>query len=134
MLAIFSACSSVSEDLKKNPPAAAAEGKATVDTDQFGALPLEIEAKNLPPPGQVSPGADIYVVWVRAIHSLPNEPPEAALPVQNVGALKMEGNKGSVKTSIPPLRNFQVFVTAESLPIGRNPASNPVLWADFSLS
>ena len=133
MLALFSSCSSVSEDLRKNPPVAAAEGKATVDTDQFGSLPLEVETKNLPPPAQVSPGADIYVVWVRPIHSLPNEPAEAALPVQNVGALKMEGNKGSVKTNIPPLRNFQVFVTAESLPIGSNPASNPILWADFSL-
>src|ERR1700747_3545067 len=134
VLGLFAACSSVSEDLRKNPPVTDAEGKATVDTGEFGSFPLEVEVKNLAPPERVIPGATLYVVWARPIHSLPNEPAEAGAPVQNVGALRLEGDKRSVKTRIPPLRNFQIFVTAEPSPNGQSPTSNPILWADFSIS
>lgn len=132
--ALLSACGSVSQDLAKNPPAAGAKGEAKVGYGDPGPLSLDVDVKNLDPPGTVSPQATIYIVWVRPIRALPNEPAVKGFPIQNIGALKMDGDKGTLEAKLNRWSNFEVFVTAEPAPNGTEPTGSPLLYSQFSLS
>lgn len=81
---------------------------------------VRVEVEHMAPPQRVSPGATTYVVWARAAGQ--------AAPV-NLGALKVDRNLKGTLVTVTPLRNFEVFVTAEPSPTVTTPTSQHFLSA-----
>jgi hypothetical protein len=94
---------------KKDPLTAstavpAARGKVDIGKDSNGNTTVKITAEHLAEPGKLSPPGSDYVVWFQ----------EKGAEPQTQGRLRIDKNlKGSFETSTP-LKNFDIFVTAES--------------------
>jgi hypothetical protein len=134
---LLTACATATHDLSQSNQVNGAQGKVSIDTsDEFGNIPMQVEVKNLPPPGRAVPNATTYVVWVRPSNSLPNEPPTEGFPIRNVGALQLERNAtGELKTKIEPYyEGVEVFVTAEAQGNSDSPTTAPVFWTHFKLT
>ena len=89
----------------------AARGKVDIGKDSNGNTKVKMEAEHLAEPGKLSPPRTEYVVWFQ----------EKGGEAQTQGRLRIDKNlKGSFETSTP-LKNFDVFVTAESDPSTKQP-------------
>jgi len=105
--------------LTSSPSTPAALGKVEVKRDKNGNTDVKVVTEHLAQPGMLTPPATNYIVWFRE---------EGGEPV-NQGQLKVGKNlRGEFKTTTP-FRNFEVFVTAESDPLVRNPSGESVLKA-----
>jgi hypothetical protein len=94
----------------------AARGKIDVEKDSNGNTKVKMEAEHLAEPGKLSPARSDYVVWFQ----------EKGAEALTQGRLRIDKNlKGSFETSTP-LKNFDVFVTAESDPSVKQPAGTEV--------
>jgi hypothetical protein len=81
----------------------AARGKVDIGKDSNGNTKVKIEAEHLAEPGKLSPPRSDYVVWFQ----------EKGADALTQGRLKIDKNlKGSFENSTP-LKNFDVFITAE---------------------
>jgi hypothetical protein len=94
----------------------AARGKIDIGKDSNGNTKLKMEAEHLAEPGKLSrPGSD-YVVWFQE---------KGAEPLTQ-GRLRIDKSlKASFETSTP-LKNFDVFVTAESDVSAKQPSGTEV--------
>ncbi len=103
--------------LAPGPTNPAATGEVNVGTDRNGNTEIELSVERLARPAALSPPRATYIVWTQA----PNGQPE------NHGELKVDNNlNGSFKT-VTPLRNFDVFITAEDDPRTTTPKGPVVL-------
>jgi len=94
----------------------AARGKVEVGKDSNGNTTVKITAEHLAEPGKLSPPGSDYVVWFQ----------EKGAEPQTQGRLRVDKNlKGSFETSTP-LKNFDIFVTAESNASTKQPAGTEV--------
>jgi hypothetical protein len=90
--------------LTASPAVPAARGNIDIGKDSNGNTKLKMEAEHLAEPGKLSPPRSDYVVWFQE---------KGAEPLTQ-GRLRIDKNlKGSFQTTTP-LKNFDVFVTAES--------------------
>ena len=94
----------------------AARGKVDIGKDSNGNTTVKITAEHLAEPGKLSPPGTDYVVWFQEKGSEP----------QTQGRLRIDKNlKGNFETSTP-LKNFDIFVTAESNASTKQPAGTEV--------
>ena len=105
--------------LTAGPQTAAAQGRVTATAGPNNNTRLEIKVKHLASPHKVTPGATVYVVWVRGIN-------ESDLP-QNVGALRLDKELTGMLDTTTPLRSFDLLITAEVSSTANKPASDSVL-------
>ncbi len=109
---------------KKFPLAAtaavpAARGSVNTGKDKNGNTKLKVETEHLAEPGKLSPPRTAYVVWFQEKNG------EPAMQ----GQLRTDKNlKGSFE-AVTPLRNFDVFITAESDPGAKQPGGTEVFRA-----
>jgi len=97
--------------------APAAQGKVTTDNDRNGNTGVEIEVKHLATPQSLTPAKQGYLVWVQP----PGKDP------QLLGALRVNSDlEGSLKASTP-LKDFDIFVTAEDDMKPPSPSSTVIL-------
>ena len=97
----------------------AARGRIDVGKDTNGNTKLKMEAEHLAEPGKLTPPRTAYVVWFQ----------EKGADAMSQGQLRIDKNlKGNFQT-VPPLKNFDVFVTAESDPSTKQPAGTEVFRA-----
>ena len=107
----------------KGVPAAAADvivgnlwhrGKDKNNNTQF-----VLKAKHLAKPGLLTPPANSYVVWLQQEGSQP----------QSQGELKVGNNLNGELKATTPLKNFNVFVTAETDSQTKTPSDQVILQA-----
>jgi hypothetical protein len=101
----------------KTVPAAA--GEVNVAKEKDGNIRVDVKVKHLAKPGNLTPPANTYVVWLQQEGSQP----------QSQGELKVEDDlDGELKTTTP-LKNFNVFITAETDSQTKTPSDQVVLRA-----
>ncbi len=97
----------------------AAQGSVHVNPAANGNTDVLVEVKHLAPPGKTEQGAMTYVVWA--------QPRGEGSVAQNIGALKVDADlHGSLRT-ITPLKEFELFVTAEPSAEAQEPTGERVL-------
>ena len=101
----------------KTVPAAA--GQVNVAKEKNSNIRVDVKVKHLAKPGNLTPPANTYVVWLQQEGSQP----------QSQGELKVEDDlDGELKTTTP-LKNFNVFITAETDSQTKFPSDQVVLRA-----
>ena len=94
-----------------------AMGDADLTKDRNGNTNVSLRVEHLAKPTLLTPRANLYVVWFQE----PGSEPE------NQGQLQVGNDlKGQLKTTTP-LRNFDIFVTAETDPMVKTPSDQVVL-------
>lgn len=106
------------EDRLTNTGAApAAEGKVITDTDRNGNTGVEVQVKHMATPQSLNPAKEGYLVWVQ---------PRGKEP-ELLGALRVNSDlQGSLKATTP-LKEFEIFVTAEDSLKAATPSSMVIL-------
>jgi hypothetical protein len=95
----------------------AAEGKVTTDTDRNGNTGVEVQVKHVARPQALTPAKQGYLVWVQ---------PRGKDP-QLLGALRVnEDLEGSLRATTP-LKEFEIFITAEDSLKPDTPSSMVIL-------
>jgi hypothetical protein len=98
-------------------PGASAE--LNVGKEKNGNLQIELKVDHLAQPGRLTPSASTYVVWLQ----------QEGSQAQSQGELKVGSDlKGELRTATP-LRDFNVFVTAETDSQTKSPSDQVVLRA-----
>lgn len=99
----------------------AARGDVDVSHDDNGNTKIKFKVQFLSPPGELSPPASTYIIWIRdRVQDTPPEP---------IGILKIgKDRKGSFESAIIS-SNFDLFVTAEKDATTRAPTGQKVLTA-----
>ena len=101
----------------KTVPAAA--GEVNVAKEKNSNIRVDVKVKHLAKPGNLTPPANTYVVWLQQEGSQP----------QSQGELKVEDDlDGELKTTTP-LKNFNVFITAETDSQTKTPSDQVILQA-----
>lgn len=94
-----------------------AMGDADLSKDKNGNTNVSLRVEHLAKPTLLTPPANLYVVWFQE----PGSEPE------NEGQLQVGNDlRGQLKTTTP-LRNFDIFVTAETDPTTKTPSDQTVL-------
>jgi hypothetical protein len=97
----------------------AAAGEVKVAKEKSGNIRVDVKVKQLAKPGNLTPPANTYVVWLQQEGSQP----------QSEGQLMLGDNlNGELKTATP-LNNFNVFITAETDSQTKTPSDQVVLRA-----
>ena len=103
--------------LAASPKAPAASGEVNASTDKNGNTTIELKVSHLAKPGNLTPPATVYVVWFQQQGQTPTKQ----------GELKVDGKlNGDLKASTT-MKNFDVWITAESDPNVNNPNGDEVL-------
>lgn len=100
----------------------AATGTIQVGHDKNGNTTLDLKVKHLAKPGNLTPPATTYVVWIQ----------RPGVSAENQGQLQVNDNlEGEFKTTLP-YHNFQIFITAENNPHATSPSGQEVLRQDIT--
>jgi hypothetical protein len=95
----------------------AARGEVDVDKDHNGNTKINIEVEHLAKPGELTPAAASYVVWVQQ---------RGGQPI-NEGQLTVDKDLKGEFTTVTPYSTFDLFITAESGPVVQSPSGTEVL-------
>ena len=97
----------------------AAQGKARLHGTKNGNVEIKISVKHLAPPGRITPGASVFVVWVRGL--------AREAEAQNLGALKVDKNLNGKITAVTAMSSFDLFITCEQSQTVTVPATPELL-------
>ena len=111
--------------LTASPEIPAAQSSAKVSSTDNGNTKIDFSVKHLAPPGRVSPGATVYIVWVRGNQS--------DARAQNLGALRVDSDLSGALSAVTPLRAFELFVTPEPSQSVTEPSGRRVLYTSVSM-
>jgi hypothetical protein len=116
---LIAGCATTNYDLTASSKVPAASGSLKISTGDNGNSRLTIQVRNLAEPSKLTPDASAYVVWVA---------PVDGGAAQNVGSLQVYGDdlSGSLST-VTPLHDFRVSITAEALAQASAPSGAEVL-------
>lgn len=103
--ATATASSTTKLPLGSSPQTPAAEGTANMRLTDNGNVEIKLSVKHLAPPGRITAGANVFVVWVRGL--------EAGAAAQNLGALKVDKNLNGKLRATTALSSFDLFMTCE---------------------
>lgn len=99
----------------------AAEGQLRAGGTDNDNTKIELMVKHLATPDKIEPDATTYMVWAR---------PSANSPAQALGALKVDNDLNAKLETVTPLKNFELFVTAEASPLVTDPEGEALLWTN----
>ena len=102
----------------------AAQGKAHLHNTENGNVEIKLSVRHLAPPGRISPGAEVFVVWARGL--------APGTEAQNLGALKVDKNLNGKMTAVTPMSSFDLFITCEQSQTAAFPASPELLPLHYS--
>lgn len=83
----------------------AAEGEALIHPTRNGNIEIKLRVRHLAPPGRITPGAEVFVVWARGL--------EPGAEAQNLGAVKVDKNLNAKFTTVTAKASFDLFLTCE---------------------
>ncbi len=111
--------------LISSPDVPAAQGAVAVKMDENGNTRVNVTVKHLAPASKVKEGTAQYIVWARPLDGPDRRP-------QNLGTLRVDGDLNGSLDAVTPLRQFDIFVTAEPLRIMGEPTGEQLLFARVS--
>jgi len=97
----------------------AAQGKVRLHRTKNGNVEIKLSVKHLAPPGRITPGANVFVVWARGL-----APGDEA---QNLGALKVDKKLNGKLTAVTAMSSFDLFITCEQTQTATFPAAPELL-------
>lgn len=97
----------------------AAQGKVALHHTTNGNVEINLLVKHLAPPGRITPGANVFVVWTRGL--------AAGSEAQNLGALKVNKQLSGKLKSITAMPAFDLFITCEQSQTVTTPSSLELL-------
>jgi hypothetical protein len=120
----FALLSTVAYAAKKYPMTAAsivpgARGEVAVSQDKNGNTELRMTVQHLANPENLTPPQSVYVVWLQ----------ERDGYAESRGQLKVDKNLNASFKAVTPLKNADIFVTAEQDPKVTSPGGLEVLRA-----
>ncbi len=121
---LISGCASSVPTLEPSHPLPSAQGKVESTVEQNGNTKVSVEVERLAKPELVHEGASTYVVWAQS-----HDEPEL---LQNLGALQVDEDWDGEMDAVTPLRNFDLFITAEPLATVLEPSGEKQLWTRVS--
>lgn len=101
----------------------AAQGEVRINTTRNGNTQIRMNVKHLAPPGRITPGAVVFVVWARGL-AAGSEP-------QNLGALRVDKNLSGRLTAVTAMSGFDLFLTCEQAQAVTVPAADELLPAHY---
>ena len=116
-VATASAASTLSLGSSSEIPAA--QGKVRLHRTKNGNVEIQLSVKHLAPPGRITPGANVFVVWVRGL--------ARGAEAQNLGALKVDKNLNGKITAVTAMSSFDLFITCEQSQTVTVPATPELL-------
>lgn len=103
-------------------PAAASTLK--VATTDNGNTSFDLAVEHLAHPQKVDSAANVYVVWIRGL--------ESNARVQNMGALTVNDDLNGSFAGVTPLKEFEIFVTAEPTQSNTTPTGKALLYTSVA--
>ena len=122
MIGFLSACASTGDAnivVASSVPAAQGELKVR---DAGNNTRIDLSVRHLAPPERISPQASTYIVWARPLADDTGR-------AQNLGALSVDRNLSGRLRSTTPLKQFELFVTAESSTVAEAPSGERIMSA-----
>ena len=83
----------------------AAQGTARLSNTKNGNVEIKLNVKHLALPGNISPGAEVFVLWARGL--------APGAESQNLGALVVDKNLNGKLTASTAMASFDLFLTCE---------------------
>ena len=105
--------------LGSSPQIPAAQGKVGLKSTKNGNVEIKLSVKHLAPPGRITPGATVFVVWVRGLAPFAE--------AQNLGALRVDKNLDGKLTAVTAMSSFDLFLTCEQSQTVTVPATPELL-------
>jgi hypothetical protein len=102
---LFAVSTAMNLPLGSSSQIPAAQGQVSMNRTKNENVRIKLKVKHLAPPGHVTPGALVYVVWARGL--------AAGSEAQNLGALKVDKNLNGKLTAVTAMPAFDLFVTCE---------------------
>ena len=97
----------------------AAAGQVQLKHTKNGNVEIKLSVKHLAPPGRITPGATVFVVWARGL--------APGAEAQNLGALKVDKNLNGKITAATAMSSFDLFITCEQAQTATFPAAPELL-------
>ncbi len=102
----------------------AATSTVKLGTNDNGNTTFELKVEHLAPPERVNAGATVYVVWTRGRN--------ASASIQNMGSLIVDDNLNGSFSGVTPLKDFELFITAEPTLASTSPTGKALLYSTLS--
>lgn len=99
----------------------AAVGEVKVDQEKNGNSAVKVEVKHLAPTTELKNDTQTYVVWA--------QDPNGGSPA-NLGALRVNENREGTLQATTPLKQFDLFITAEPQATVTAPTGVRALWVN----
>lgn len=100
-----------------------AQGKVRLKNTKNGNVEIRVEVKHLAPPGRISPGATVFVVWARGL--------APGAEAQNLGALRVDKNLNGKIRAVTAMSSFDLFITCEQSQTVTFPAAPELLTVHY---
>lgn len=113
-----------STELATSAKVPAAQGQLNIKDVGNNNTGLELRIQHLANPYKIDPGATTFMVWAK--------PFAETARVYPLGALTVNKDLSAELNATTPLKNFEVFVTAESSSQVQEPQGDRLLWATVS--
>lgn len=104
-IALATPIGAVTLQLGSSPEIPAARGAARLKHTKNGNVEIRLRVLHLAPPGRITPGADVFVVWVRGL--------APGAEAQNLGALQVDKKLSGKLTAVTAMSSFDLFLTCE---------------------
>jgi hypothetical protein len=98
------------------------EGQVSIRNEENNNTGIDLSVKHLARPERVSPDATTYMVWGKPA----GDENAQALPL---GALNVDEDLNAEIKTVTPLKNFDLFITAEPAGVTNEPTGERLLWA-----
>jgi hypothetical protein len=118
LMGTFAGCES-GPRLIRAPALAKAKGSASFKKTSDHGTRIVLVVRNLAEPENLNPPGYSYVAWVQG---------DREAPPHNVGALVVDDEQQGELRTLTPLRDFELFVTAEPSSDVAQPTGPPLLW------
>lgn len=122
---VLSGCASLGSRLNRSADLPKAKAVVRYAKAPDTGTRIDLRAKGMTDPEALTPPGYLYVAWVQS---------DRETPPQNVGPLVL--NKKTSERELraaTPLKNFELFVTAEASSDVERPSGPPVLWTASDL-
>lgn len=113
-----------STELATSPKVPAAQGQLSIKDAGNNNTGVELRVQHLANPYKIDPGATTFMVWAKPFAEIAR--------VQPLGALAVNKDLSAELNATTPLKNFELFVTAESSSQVQEPQGDRLLWATVS--
>lgn len=113
-----------STELATSARVPAAQGQLKITDAGNNNTGIELRVQHLATPSKVNSGATTFMVWAK--------PSAETSRVHPLGALTVNKDLSAELNATTPLKNFELFITAESSSQVQDPEGERLLWATVS--